>query len=74
MAKGKSDDLVKYITEQVVHFVDTPKELRIKHKVKEPWSSKWFGMIPFSIGLWWNQHAPKKARKAHSSKTPSRHY
>lgn len=51
MAKG--DELVKYITERVVDYVETPREVRRERsKPKEPWTRRWFGMIPFSLSLW----------------------
>ncbi|WP_223069661.1 YqzE family protein [Paenibacillus caui] len=60
MAKG--DELVRYITEKVVTYVETPKEIRRERRqVKEHWSSKWFGMIPLSLSLWW-QRAPFKRK------------
>ncbi|MGF7045662.1 hypothetical protein J2T13_000122 [Paenibacillus sp. DS2015] len=40
--------LVKYITEQVVIYMETPKQ---QASVKETWSTKWFGMIPISLAL-----------------------
>ncbi|MEO2214042.1 YqzE family protein [Paenibacillus amylolyticus] len=50
---AKSDELVKYITQRVVHYIDTPKEERKgRTKRKEPWAMKWFGMIPFAVSLW----------------------
>lgn len=50
MASG--EELVKYITERVVSFMETPKEeRRSRTKPKEPWSEKWFGMIPLGIML-----------------------
>ncbi|MCM3205261.1 YqzE family protein [Paenibacillus illinoisensis] len=50
---AKSDELVKYITQRVVHFMDTPKEERKgRSKIKEPWAMKWFGMLPFAVSLW----------------------
>ncbi|MGF9695415.1 MULTISPECIES: YqzE family protein [Paenibacillus] len=50
---AKSDELVKYITQRVVHFMDTPKEERKgRTKAKEPWAMKWFGMLPFAVSLW----------------------
>ncbi|GIP56774.1 YqzE family protein [Paenibacillus woosongensis] len=56
MAKG--DELVKYITERVVNYIETPKDVRRSQvKGKEPWSRRWFGMIPFSLGMWWGQTA-----------------
>ncbi|EGL16817.1 MULTISPECIES: YqzE family protein [Paenibacillus] len=55
MAKG-GEELVKYITEQVVHYIETPrqvrKEARVRHKeTRESWSVHWFGMIPLSISM-----------------------
>ncbi len=50
MASG--DELVKYITERVVTFMETPKEERKRNtKPKEPWAEKWFGMIPLGLSL-----------------------
>ncbi len=64
---AKSDELVKYITQRVVHYIDTPKderkERRSQRKKKEPWSMKWFGMIPFAVSLW----VDKKKRRAEKS-------
>ncbi|ANE48261.1 hypothetical protein SY83_20420 [Paenibacillus swuensis] len=56
MAKG--EDLIKYITQQVVTYIDTPKEIRHQARNtarKEPWESKWFGMIPISLKLWFTK-------------------
>ncbi|SEG73412.1 YqzE family protein [Paenibacillus sp. UNC499MF] len=55
MAKG-GEELVKYITEQVVHYIETPrqvrKEARVRHKeTRESWSVHWFGMIPLSVSM-----------------------
>lgn len=59
----KGDELVRYITERVVDYVETPRDIRRERsKVKEPWSRRWFGMIPFSISLWVGQ-LPKPKRK-----------
>ncbi|WP_281886217.1 YqzE family protein [Paenibacillus sp. YYML68] len=54
---GKSDELVKYMTERFVKYIDTPKDVRrqvrLDRKVlREPWEYRWFGMIPFSIRMW----------------------
>jgi hypothetical protein len=45
-----SQDYVRYLTERFVHYVETPKEQRIKKK-KEPWSYRWFGMLPVAVRL-----------------------
>ncbi|MBE9915473.1 YqzE family protein [Paenibacillus donghaensis] len=60
MANG--DELVKYITERVVTFMETPKEERRRNKAKEPWSEKWFGMIPLGLTLMKRQSSGKKQK------------
>ncbi|OAB39926.1 hypothetical protein PMSD_02390 [Paenibacillus macquariensis subsp. defensor] len=49
---GDELKLVKYITEQVVTYIETPREERQHTEYKEPWATKWFGMIPISLSLW----------------------
>lgn len=71
MAKG--DELVKYITERVVDYVETPREIRRERsKGKEPWSRRWFGMIPSSISLWAGQ-LPKPKKKEAQRKEQASH-
>ncbi|MNO95861.1 hypothetical protein D3C76_875150 [compost metagenome] len=48
---GDELKLVKYITEQVVTYIETPREER-RVRTKEPWSAKWFGMIPLGLTMW----------------------
>lgn len=60
MASG--DELVKYITERVVTYIETPKEERRRNsRPKEPWAEKWFGMIP--LGLTLMKREPGRKRK-----------
>ncbi|MCM3783082.1 YqzE family protein [Neobacillus mesonae] len=64
MAKG--EELVRYITEQVVGYIGTPKEERKykRNKVKEPWHMKWFGMMPMGVSMWVREiKAPSKEKK-----------
>lgn len=52
---AKSDDLVKYISKEVAIYIRTPKEARKSKendKIREPWLTRWFGMIPMALGLW----------------------
>lgn len=51
MDMGDELKLVKYITEQVVTYIETPRQER-QPVVKEPWTMKWFGMIPISLSMW----------------------
>ncbi|MEF2965412.1 YqzE family protein [Paenibacillus sp. M1] len=70
MATIKGDELVKYITERVVDYVETPREARRERsKGKEPWSSRWFGLIPISLSLW----VGKIPRRREREKQTSRH-
>ncbi len=49
------DDLIKYITQRVVTYIDTPKEQRkqLRSNVpKESWSYRWFGMLGMSLEMW----------------------
>ncbi|GGM31665.1 hypothetical protein GCM10011351_17320 [Paraliobacillus quinghaiensis] len=59
------NDIVKYITEEFVKYVDMPKSERIQYKQKKKetkqetqsqLSNKWFGMLPVSFKIWRNNH------------------
>jgi len=50
----KSDDYVKFLTEQFVHFMETPrserKTVRIEKKQsRPPRRNLWFGLVPDAI-------------------------
>jgi hypothetical protein len=52
MASG-GDDLVKYITEKVVVYMDDPRAIHARRAAaKQPWSQKWFGMLPLGWSIW----------------------
>ncbi|WP_018750664.1 YqzE family protein [Paenibacillus sanguinis] len=71
MAKG--DELVKYITERVVDYVETPREVRRERsKPREPWTQRWFGMIPFSLSLWAKELPKVNRRKEKGQETESK--
>lgn len=51
----KTNDYVKYVTQQFVSYVDTPKEKRKAEREerkanKLPFAYRWFGLIPFALG------------------------
>ncbi|MGF7031461.1 hypothetical protein J2T17_002372 [Paenibacillus mucilaginosus] len=55
MAKG--DELVKYLTVQVIKYFETPKEERKlkragKREAREQWQYRWFGMLPLALSMW----------------------
>ncbi|MDF2658186.1 MAG: YqzE-like protein [Paenibacillus sp.] len=65
---SKTEDYIKYLTERVVAYMDTPpevrKEQRILHKsTRMPWHVRWFGMIPLSIAIWWKRRRERKAQR-----------
>ncbi|MCR8631168.1 YqzE family protein [Paenibacillus radicis (ex Xue et al. 2023)] len=54
---AKSDELVKYVTEQLLHYMETPREVRKQvranqREVREHWKYRWFGMLPVAIQMW----------------------
>ncbi|ANY70034.1 YqzE family protein [Paenibacillus algorifonticola] len=56
MASG--DDLIKYVTVQVVEYMEKPKGERKQMKasakaIREPWLTRWFGWGPVSLMMWW---------------------
>ena len=66
MAKG--NDLVKYVTEQIVQYVEQPYEQRKEAKKiakasREPWLVRWFGAGGLSIMLWMKKRQDKRQRQ-----------
>jgi hypothetical protein len=53
-------DWITYMIQKMVWFMETPKQDRkaIRSAKREPWSYRWFGMIPLSMRI-----AAKKVRK-----------
>lgn len=53
MASG-GEELVKYITEKVVVYIEDPRARHAARKeaTKQPWSQKWFGMLPLGWSIW----------------------
>ncbi|UHA72680.1 YqzE family protein [Paenibacillus sp. 481] len=55
---AKSDDFIKFITQRVVTYMETPEETRREKKMErkqrtnEAWITKWFGLLPLSLSMW----------------------
>ncbi|WP_166245327.1 YqzE family protein [Paenibacillus turpanensis] len=53
---AKSEELIRYISQKVAAKIMTPKQEKTAGtdpvKVKEPWRSRWFGMIPYALEMW----------------------
>lgn len=59
------EDLVKYLTERVVAYIETPrdvrKQVRLDRRVlREPWQTRWFGMLPLAMAMWRNRWFRRK--------------
>ncbi|WP_199619653.1 YqzE family protein [Paenibacillus alkalitolerans] len=67
MAKG--EELVKYVTEKVVSYIDMPPEERKHRKLerkqtREPWGTRLFGMLPMALSMFFGSRRNKKAPSA----------
>ncbi|GIP37926.1 hypothetical protein J31TS4_12060 [Paenibacillus sp. J31TS4] len=57
----KTDEFVQYLTERVVVYIDTPREVRRqlrqerRSRYKEPWPLRWFGLLPYALSMWISQ-------------------
>lgn len=56
----KTNDYVKYMTQQFVKYIDTPRDERkerkeVRKETKTPASQQWFGILPYGFRLWLKQ-------------------
>ncbi|TVY04341.1 YqzE family protein [Cohnella terricola] len=70
-----SSEYLKYMTERVVSYMERSEdeETSPPKKSREPWLTKWFGVAPLGLMVWWmnrtesrNKTRPE-ARSANSS-------
>lgn len=60
-----TNDYVKFVTQQVVTYMNNPKEDRVQKRLqrrleKEPFLKRWFGVIPLSISLLYRRTSNRK--------------
>lgn len=65
MADG--DKLVRYITQQMVSFLDSPRSSRTNSRSRyrnnrEHWAFRWFGLVPFALSFWYKNVRKKRKR------------
>ncbi|MDG5788719.1 YqzE family protein [Evansella sp. AB-P1] len=65
MIRLKTNDYIKYVTEQVVSYVDQPKEEKRarkeeKRNMQQPKAYQLFGLIPFAISQTYKQWRNKE--------------
>jgi len=61
------DELIKLVTQKVVTYMETPQVQRKQERqaakaAREPWLTKWFGVAPIGIALWWRSKRDKHAK------------
>jgi hypothetical protein len=55
----KSEELLKFITKQLVTYMGMPKEeRRERQRRREHWTYRWFGMIPVSLRMLFGRTNP----------------
>ncbi len=58
-------DYLKYVTERVVSYMERPKEEEKEKREasgKEPWLTRWFGMAPMGLMVWWATLSDRKSQ------------
>lgn len=66
----KTDDYIKYLTQQFVAYMDTPRDMRkeqrqLQRSAREPWQVRWFGMLPLATSLWLGKWKRSEDKKGH---------
>ncbi|MDF2558506.1 MAG: hypothetical protein K0R71_2334 [Bacillales bacterium] len=65
----KTNDYVKFITIELVKYLDEPKDIRKQKKNQKkaeqpPRMQRWFGVIPMSLSLYYSEVKEKLANKS----------
>lgn len=63
------NDIVKYVTTEIVKYAEMPKEEREQYKLEKKakrkesqffLSSNWFGLVPFSLHVWFKRNKHRR--------------
>jgi len=67
----KKDDYLKYMTERAVaYWSPEAAELRQARKLRrEPWTTRWFGILPLGVSMWWGQLELRKNKSRAEART-----
>ncbi|MBA4603458.1 YqzE family protein [Thermoactinomyces mirandus] len=57
-------DWITYLLQRFLWYVETPRSERkeLKRSQKEPWSTRWFGLVPFSMKMALNRQRRMRGR------------
>ncbi|MFC5467287.1 YqzE family protein [Cohnella suwonensis] len=63
-------EYLKYVTERFVSYMDRPAEPQTEDREgqqphagkisREPWLTRWFGVAPLGVQMWWTGRAERK--------------
>ncbi|KOO43941.1 YqzE family protein [Priestia koreensis] len=62
---SSTNDYVKFVTQQLVRYMDQPKEERVQKRIEkkeaqqqmqDPLANRWFGVLPSYFSLWLGKH------------------
>lgn len=65
-------EYLKYMTERVVSYMESPDKDKIrqaKKAAREPWATRWFGMLPMGIMMWWKRRGERKKNDRTASRS-----
>ncbi|RKP54389.1 YqzE family protein [Cohnella endophytica] len=59
------NEYVKYVTERVVSYMERPEDEDAEESAprmlsREPWLTRWFGVAPLGIMMWWGNRVEKR--------------
>ncbi|MGM9927340.1 MAG: YqzE family protein [Bacillus sp. (in: firmicutes)] len=57
----KTNDFIKYLTQEFVIYTNQPREERKKQRLERQeqpknYSTKWFGLVPFALRMAFKKH------------------
>jgi hypothetical protein len=62
----KKSEYLKYMTERVVRYLDkSPDAIQSRQEKKrrrEPWLTRWFGVVPMGLQMWWGSREKRKKK------------
>lgn len=62
-----SNELIRFLTEEFVGYLDTPRDERIKRRQekrqRETWQHRWFGDLGLSVIMYWHKVKARQREK-----------
>jgi len=69
-------EYLKYVTEKVVGYLDRPTDedgerQKPPKRSKEHWATRWFGVAPLGVMVWWGARAERKKTRPEARSSSS---